>query len=111
MVGWQKINFWNLEASSKLNLGSKSAYFWNPIVSSLLPDLPSFNCQFLGAFKISVAGKLYFCYISNPPLFVAMAIGNLLQFVASFTALPELFLCGRFLAGIFSPLCDTCMIM
>ncbi|KAI6171238.1 Solute carrier family 2, facilitated glucose transporter member 1 [Aphelenchoides bicaudatus] len=50
----------------------------------------------LGAFKISVAG---------------MGIGNLLQFVASFTALPELFLCGRFLAGILSPLCDTCMIM
>ncbi|KAI6184506.1 Solute carrier family 2, facilitated glucose transporter member 1 [Aphelenchoides bicaudatus] len=50
----------------------------------------------LGAFKFSVAG---------------MGLGNLLQFIASFTGLPELFFCGRFITGILSPLCDTCMVM
>lgn len=40
-----------------------------------------------------------------------MGIGNLLQFVGSCTNLPELLFCGRFVSGILSPLCDTCMVM
>lgn len=40
-----------------------------------------------------------------------MGLGNCMQFLATIFSLPELFLCGRFLSGLFSPLCDTCMIM
>jgi MFS family permease len=86
------------------------------------------NCWFISQFfgavtlfsladKFGRLGRMCFFAITNSLLsgafkfsVVGMGIGNALQFIASFTGLPELFFCGRFLAGVMSPLCDTCMV-
>jgi MFS family permease len=40
-----------------------------------------------------------------------MALGSSIQFLASLFYLPELFLAGRFLTGVFSPLADVATVM
>ncbi|KAI6181871.1 Solute carrier family 2, facilitated glucose transporter member 1 [Aphelenchoides besseyi] len=73
------------------------------------------NCWYVAQFIGAMTLPSWFEHLGRKrEFFIAitgMALGSLFQLLACMSSLPELFCFGRFLAGLFSPLCDVAQIM